>query len=124
MNSLVSPATQERIVKSRERYYRAMLMVALLTAGAVIYGLVVGHQDRQVLKASAALLVECTTDPAERKDAKTRPGEDDCFIRAQNRTAAAVSQIGDISVVAAACGAANPGDVLETRRCVEEALTE
>jgi hypothetical protein len=80
------------------------------------------QEQRDDIERVLGVLVECTTDPAERKQATAKVGEDDCFVRAQNRTADAIGQIGDLSVVAAACGAANPGNVPGTRKCVEEAL--
>lgn len=85
---------------------------------------VVAAQSRAEIKAITKHLLECNVPPEERNEtASVKPGEDDCYVRNANRTARAVGEISDISVVAAACGAANPGDVPATRLCVEEALT-
>ena len=113
----------------RTQNLRAAFQVLLV--GAVVAMLVLlsydawqGARQREAIETNTALLVECTTDPAERKPAADKPGEDDCYVRSQNRTARAVEQIGDISVIAAACGAAHPGDIPATRKCVERALNE
>lgn len=105
--------------------FRALLGAAVVAMLVLLcYDAWLGHRQRDAIEANTALLVECTTDPAERKPATTKPGEDDCFVRGRNRTAEAVSQIGDLSVIAAACGAAHPGDIPATRACVERALDD
>lgn len=116
----LSPRTRALGAAFRVLLSGAVLAMLLL----LVHGAMRAEQQRADLKRVLGVLVECTTDPAERKDAKVRPGEDDCYIRQQNRTAAAVGQIGDLSVIAAACGAANPGDIPATRACVEKALRD
>lgn len=100
----------------------AGLVVAMLLL--LIRGDIREQEQREDIRRVLGVLVECTTDPAERKDATVKVGEDDCFVRSRKRFDALASQIGDVSVIAAACGAANPGDVPGTRRCVEKALAE
>lgn len=74
-------------------------------------------------KAQRELLIECTTPPEERVPPLRHAGASDCYVRSQARTGEVVGQVGDISVIAAACGAANPGDIPATRECVEEGLS-
>ena len=52
----------------------------------------------------------------------TTPGRV-CYERSQSQTRDAVSSINEVAVVAAACGAAHPGDVKATRVCVDAGLT-
>jgi hypothetical protein len=73
-------------------------------------------------KANGTLLVECTTSPDERHPPVLQPKEDDCYLRSRNETGTVVTQINKVSIVAAACGSAHPGDVAATQRCVEEGL--
>ncbi len=80
------------------------------------------QEQRDNIRNVLDVLVECTTDPAERKDATTKPGEDDCFVRAQNRTADAIGQIGDLTIIAA-CGAELRGDAEAIRQCVTDVAT-
>lgn len=70
------------------------------------------------------LLVECTTPPSERHPPKRVDVGDqgDCYNRNQLATGQAVSQVSTISIAAAACGAANPGNVAATEACVSKAL--
>jgi hypothetical protein len=73
--------------------------------------------------ATRALLVECTIPP----DQRTPPVDDikgDCYVRSQARTGEAVGQISNLSILAATCGAAHPGDVNATRDCVEKAMED
>lgn len=46
-------------------------------------------RSRQIL----TVLAECTTPPAERTPPVTKPNANDCFARAQQRTAVAVAQV-------------------------------
>lgn len=93
----------------------------VLLGGAVVTMLVLLTIDAQIALRQRALLIECTTAPADRVP-PADPSPADCYLRGEARTAAAVSQIGDLSIVAAACGAAHPGDVPATRACVERAI--
>jgi hypothetical protein len=98
----------------------AGVAVMVVFAGASLFFLV---QNAKAGSETRSLLVECTIPPSERTPpVEVRESSRDCFTRNQERLARSVGQISDISVVAAACGAANPGDVKATRQCVEEAL--
>ena len=81
-------------------------------------------QNRQVIGLSK-LLTECTTPPEERHPpVQLGPRVDDCFLRTQRQAAAQVGEIGNLSTIAAACGAANPGNIPKTRECVDRAIEE
>ena len=81
-------------------------------------------QNRQVIGLSE-LLTECTTPPEERHPpVKLGPRVDDCFLRSARQQAEIAGEIGNLSTIAAACGAANPGDILKTRECVDRAIEE
>jgi hypothetical protein len=60
------------------------------------------------------------------RDCTTPGGE--CFEQAAKRQAQVIGEpvapINNVAVVAAACGAAHPGDIAATRACVEEGLNE
>ena len=110
------------VALAHHRYERAKLILQAVTALVVVVALMVLVIVALQNHANTQLLVECTTAPAERNPPATATGNDDCYVRSEARTRAAVSQIGELSTAAAACGAANPGDVARTRNCVEEYL--
>lgn len=68
------------------------------------------------------LILECTTPPSEREPPVRKPEPDDCYVRANSRTGDAVASINEVSIAAAACGAAHPGDVKATEACVRKTL--
>jgi len=77
------------------------------------------NQGRQITNLST-LLAECTIPPEERTPpVELKVGARDCYQRSIDARAQDVGLIGDISVIAAACGAANPGDIPATRLCVK-----
>jgi hypothetical protein len=97
-----------------------LLAVLVVLVGACLVYLVQGEQDGS---ATRSLLVECVIPPEEREP----PADEvkgDCYVRSQARTGQAVGQISDLSILAAACGAAHPGDVPATRECVEKAMED
>jgi len=82
------------------------------------------EQNEQVIGLSE-LLTECTTPPEERHPpVQLGPRVDDCFLRTERQQAESVGEIGNLSTIAAACGAANPGDIPKTRECVDRAIEE
>lgn len=105
----------------------ALAVLLFLTAQAVFQ---LRHLEdeaqvqRDGIEQVLGVLIECTTDPAERKTAAVKPGEDDCYVRQQKRLESLVGPLEDLSVIAAACGAANPGNIPSTRQCVEKAITD
>ena len=80
-------------------------------------------QDRADIERVVRLLVECTTDPRDRKPPEqAKPG--DCFVRGTTRTGTAVQTLNQVTIAAAACGAEHPGNVPATERCVRRTLKE
>lgn len=102
----------------------AVLMLALALSLLLLNSAQARAQRSRQL-ALARLLVECTTPPADRKPPVVvkDPGSD-CYTRALREQGKAVSTIGDLSIVAATCGAAHPGDIPATRTCVERGLAQ
>ena len=126
---------------STQRIYAGAFLYALvaLTLVAIIASLVFlvdiaskGEDQRELIVnqnerviALSNLLTECTTPPEERHPpVKLGPRVDDCYLRTARQAAAQVGEIGNLSTIAAACGAANPGDIPKTRECVDTAIEE
>lgn len=108
----------------------AIVGIGALTAVGVVYvaDSVQPAQDaRDAQQKALRLLIECTTAPALRDPPETRPLQDDCYLRQQRAQAGVVGEprgpINTVAVAAAACGAAHPGDVAATLRCVRQAVT-
>lgn len=141
-DTLLSPETEARVAKSRLRWYRTIGIVAIITCLMTLYALALildsskkAHEQRNEqltqgaqTRALARLLVECTTAPQFRQppeDLKKVPAND-CYTRQQKAGADFVGQpagpINTVTVIAAACGAQNPGDIRATRACVERGL--
>lgn len=112
------------------RYEWAKNVLTILTAIAVLVALAlliwlafIGQHDRIVIKRLVARVTECTTPPEERvPPVLVNDPKNDCYARALRQQGQAVSTISSVSVIAAACGAANPGDVPSTKACVEKEL--
>lgn len=87
-----------------------------------------GIRLTQQVKALAIHLTECTTRPDLRKppaDIKDLP-KDDCYVQQQSGAAdfaSPRSAFGQLVIMAAACGAANPGNIPATQACVVKAVT-
>lgn len=129
----LSPETEGRIEQSRLRYERvkagAVVVTAILIALGVarLNGIADDNRATNVSTSTAVkLLVECTTNPAERTPPVTKPAADDCYVRQQKGTADIVGvpagQLSPLTYISAACGAANPGDIPATRACLEKGL--
>lgn len=115
--------SQSRRTQALGSAFKVALGVAVVAMLVLLTVLMVRAEDeRELLVAQGNLMIACTTPPGERVPPELDPPADDCYLRSQARTADAVARIGDLSVLAAACGAAHPADVPATRRCVEEAL--
>jgi len=75
---------------------------------------------------SRTLLVECVTPPGLRTPPEDHPRPDDCYVRSQTQQGDVIGEpkagINTVSVAAAACGAAHPGDVPATLRCTRKAV--
>ena len=81
-------------------------------------------QDRAAIRKVVERIDECTTPPQERvPPVKVSSAANDCYVRSLRQQGQAVSTISGVSIVAAACGAAHPGDVPGTRACVEKGLS-
>ena len=122
--------SNEKVAEAYRRYDVAKMalqgtavVLLLCLAGWQLFQEARAEEQRANSRAVLQILAECTTPPSERKPpVKVKDPQDDCFTRNQARTGQAVGQIGDLSILAAACGAANPGDVPATRECVENAM--
>ncbi len=130
--------SDDKVARAYRHYDTAKLVLQLVAvilliglAGWQLYQESRAEEQRANSRQVLSLLAECTTPPEARRPVpkdvdRTAPGlqvsPSDCYARSNARTASAIGQLSDISVIAAACGAANPGDVPATRRCVEEAL--
>lgn len=107
-------------------YGAAVATLVMVMAGGIVLLRIAqsGEAARNSIAAQTSLLIECTTPPAERMPPLTaeEAGAADCYVRANAQTGQAVATIGEVTVAAAACGAAHPADVPATRRCVDAAL--
>jgi hypothetical protein len=101
-------------------------VLAGLTAVYVADSVRPAQESRQALQRALRLLVECTTAPELRDPPETQPLADDCYLRQQRAQSKIVGEpdgpINTVAVAASACGAAHPGDVAATLRCVREAV--
>lgn len=113
--------------------YGLVAMTLLLLLFALYYLVQVGAEgaetrklivkQNRVMIATSDLIAECAIPPEERKPPVLPASEDnDCYERSLRQQGEAVDTISSVSIVAAACGAANPGDVPATRMCVERTL--
>ncbi len=122
--------TLSQLETAQRRYIRALigfgLLIAVLNLAALtllLLSTVRADEDRATIKAQSALLLECTTPPEERiPPVKITDPKNDCYARGLQQQGQAVSNITVSSVVAAACGAANPGDVPKTKACFEREI--
>jgi hypothetical protein len=111
--------------QQKVRIYGGALLIGLFAAVTVLlisalYFLV---KNAQAGAETRALLVECVIPPSERTPpVEVRNPDNDCYARSVNRQGQAIGQIGDLSILAAACGSAHPGDIPATRACVEKGL--
>lgn len=120
---------------SKQRRFQ-MLATVLITLVCVLLGLamyILYLQNEKLTdlaranRSNSALLVECTTPPELRHPpVVVKPGKTgaDCYLRSRQETGKVVKSIRDISVAAAACGAAHPGDIDETEACVNRTLSQ
>lgn len=83
-------------------------------------------RDRLVQSAALRLLVECTTPPDQRKPPELHAPATDCYVRNQAASASVIGEpkapINTVSILAASCGAAHPGDGPATLACVLKGL--
>lgn len=130
----LSAATENRIYRARLFWYRVVGVCTVLSCGLLLGGLFTllnnseqARASRVSTAASLRLLVECTTPPNQRTPPEPHPSATDCYVRNQAAQAGFLGEprgpINTVAVAAAACGAANPGDVAGTRRCVQRGLT-
>lgn len=120
----------ERVARAYRHYDLAKLALQITAvllliglAGWQVYRDGQAEEQRSNSRAVLQILAECTTPPEERKPpVEVTNADSDCYTRSLKRTGQAVGQIGDLSILAAACGAAHPGDVSATRACVEHAM--
>lgn len=102
-------------------------VLAGLTAVYVADSVRPAQESRQVQQRALRLLVECTTAPALRDPPETQPLQNDCYLRQQRSQSKILGEpsgpINTVAVAASACGAAHPGDVAATLRCVREAVS-
>ena len=95
--------------------------MALVINMASLYFLVQNARDGA---ATRGLLIECTIAPDERQPPVVVKDPDrDCYSRGISRQGSAIQSLSSVSIVAAACGAAHPGDVVATRKCVDLELS-
>lgn len=124
----LSPEREAKLAASRLRWYRFCGVLCTITCLVVIYLGFDSKSDNDQGAKTRGLLVECVIPPEERVPPLKRPGGTDCFTRSQQRLADGIKQIARdnraISAVAAACGAAHPGDIPATKACVDKALAD
>lgn len=114
MSDLISPETQDRYNRAKLRYLRLVTALAIITLALVLTGVArlngVADSNRETVR----VIRDCT-DP-----------QGQCFRDAAKRQAAIIGDpaapINNVTILAAACGAANPGDVPRTRACVLRGL--
>ena len=121
---MTGDGSREAILLQRKGKWVNYLAYALtaLMALTVILVLVVLVIQNQQLDAQSRILVECTTPPEARTPPNTHPSPNDCYTLSKQRTDQFIGSISEVSIAAAACGAAHPGDIPATRRCVEDTI--
>lgn len=98
-------------------FYFIATIGVILTAAALIQIRDIAEYNQR----NTNLLIECNTPPGDRNPPITidpTKKTTDCYTRYQQN----IVTINDISVAAAACGAANPGNVPATRNCVTKVI--
>lgn len=133
---VLSPANVRVKLALRAFLIAGTVMVVVVNLLTVIYltsiaqqGAVSRATTQTIAKQNKALaqrILECTTPPALRKQPESKPRADDCYVRSQASTTELLGEpsgpINAVTVAAAACGAANPGDVAATLRCTRKAV--
>lgn len=126
--------TSEHVERAYRRYDIAKLLLLILAVililaalSILLYNSATARAQRQKQIEVAQLLVECTTPPGDRKPpVKVTDEQADCYTRNLERQAQVLGDpaapINDVSIIAAACGAAHPGDITATRACVLRGL--
>lgn len=106
-------------------------VVAALVMMSVAVLLLLGNseqakQQRDAQAATLRVLVECTTSPALRDPPEKHPSANDCYLRQTRAQGDVLGQppgpLKPYLLFAATCGAAHPGDINATSKCVAEAL--
>lgn len=124
----LSPEREEKLAAARLRWYRVCGIAGVVTCLIAVYLGFDAKADNDLGAKTRGLLVECVIPPEERIPPLEHPADTDCFTRSQQRLADGIKQIATnnraISVVAAACGAAHPGDIPGTEACVDKALAD
>lgn len=107
---MIDAELRERLLTTQRRYLQAILAIAAVVAIIVLTVLGVVWVSLEKAEEQRQLIVSCTTPSGE------------CFKRNNARTNEVVGSINDVSIAAAACGAAHPGDVKATESCVRLTL--
>jgi hypothetical protein len=125
-------SVDEQVLKRQHIHQRLQNILYTLLAIAVACSMVILYLQNLKLadlanstRASAGILVQCTTPPELRHPPVVldkKGAAQDCYARTRAETGQVVSNIRTISIAAAACGAAHPGDVKETEDCVNKTL--
>lgn len=98
-------------------------LVLVIAAGIYLVRIsAAGEKQRVLLVNQNTLLIQCNIPPGERVPPLKSVGPTDCFTRSKATSERRVSIVTDVSILAAACGSAYPGDVAATRKCVDLAL--
>jgi len=133
MSAHGAPHAQDVKIAKRKFLYQAaagatviLLLVALCGSLLVLY---LQGTDLHRLAASntatSKLVAECTTPPELRHPPvvidPSRAAQD-CYLRSRQSSSSTIETLNKVTIAAAACGAAHPGNVAETRKCVEATL--
>ncbi len=101
-----------RPTPEQSRNVMVALTLAIVTSVGVLMVvsvilLLAGNEES---KNQRELIISCTTPSGA------------CYKESQSRTGEVVGSINEVSIAAAACGAAHPGDVEATEACVRKTL--
>jgi hypothetical protein len=125
-------SVDDKVLRRQTTHQRLQNILYLLLVVAVSCALLVLYLQNLKLadlanstRASAGILVQCTTPPELRHPPVVLDEEGaaaDCYARTRAETGQVVANIRTISIAAAACGAAYPGNVKATEDCVNKTL--
>jgi len=123
----------DRVVLARQNRYQALLvtlvvLLAIAVSGSLIVLFLQNNKLSDLARSNqndSRLLIECTTPPELRDPPVVIDPEKsalDCYTRTRAETGQVVKNVRSISIAAAACGSAYPGDVKATEACVNKTL--
>jgi hypothetical protein len=128
MSDIHNTVVNRKRARFEASLYVTLFMLVIALAGALLVIYRQGQKLDQTIQQGrlyTKLLVECTTPPELRRPPVVVEQKDpalDCYLRTKQNTNKVIDNVKEISIAAAACGAAYPGDVTKTQACVNRTL--